>query len=369
MKKVFLFLTFMGLVAACSSSDDSSSEGDDYDRTALLASWADNIIVPSFENYNAKVQAMAADAAAFNAAPSEAGLQTLRASWLEAYKAYQYVSMYSIGKSEAIFFKEITNTYPTNAAGIESNIASGTYNLSLFSQYDKQGFPGLDYLLNGLGSDAATVGFFSTNANAANYRQYLTAVANKMTENATTILADWNSGYRDTYVNNNGTSVSSSLSRTVNNFVKHYEKDLRSGKIGIPAGIFSGGTLFPEKVEAYYKNDVSKILLNESVKATQNFFNGKYFGSETTGPGLKAYLDYLNTIRDGQKLSDRINNQFTVIYAANDAMSDSFSTQVNSDNSKMVNTYQALQQNVVYFKLDMMQALNLTIDYVDGDGD
>jgi len=35
----------------------------------------------------------------------------------------------------------------------------------------------------------------------------------------------------------------------------------------------------------------------------------------------------------------------------------------------MLAAYDALQQNVVYVKLDMMQALNITIDYVDGDGD
>ncbi len=35
----------------------------------------------------------------------------------------------------------------------------------------------------------------------------------------------------------------------------------------------------------------------------------------------------------------------------------------------MLAAYDVLQQNVVYIKLDMMQALNITIDYVDGDGD
>ena len=35
----------------------------------------------------------------------------------------------------------------------------------------------------------------------------------------------------------------------------------------------------------------------------------------------------------------------------------------------MITAYNTLQQNVVYTKLDMMQALNITIDYVDGDGD
>ena len=35
----------------------------------------------------------------------------------------------------------------------------------------------------------------------------------------------------------------------------------------------------------------------------------------------------------------------------------------------MIAAYDALQQNVIYTKVDMMQALNVTIDYVDSDGD
>jgi hypothetical protein len=139
--------------------------------------------------------------------------------------------------------------------------------------------------------------------------------------------------------------------------------------LGIPAGVFSSGVKYPEKTEAYYKNNISKILLNEAVKASQDFFNGKHFNSTTTGEGFRSYLDFLNVVRNGQKLSAIINNQFTPIYAANNALNDSFSQQVTNDNTKMLAAYDALQQNVVYTKLDMMQALNIAIDYVDGDGD
>ena len=39
---------------------------------------------------------------------------------------------------------------------------AGGYNLTLLSQFDKQGFPALDYLINGLGTtDAAIVTFIA----------------------------------------------------------------------------------------------------------------------------------------------------------------------------------------------------------------
>ncbi|RTZ02268.1 iron-regulated protein A precursor [Flavobacterium bomense] len=371
MKKILLVLSFVAVFLACSSNDgENNTDGDNFDRKALLTNWADNIIVPSYVNYQAKVQILVTSTNTFVATPTEANLQILRTSWLEAYKAYQYISMYNLGKAEEINLNMASNTYPTNTIGIESNISSGTYNLELLSQFDKQGFPALDYLVNGLGAnDASIVGFYATNANAANYKQYLTVVVSKLKTNADAVVINWNSVFRNSYIANNGTSVSSSVNKTTNLFVKNLEKDIRTGKLGIPAGVFSSGAKFPEKVEGYYKNDISKELLNVSIKAQQDFFNGKHFNSTTTGEGLKTYLDFLNAIRNNQKLSDIINNQFATIYTVNNSLNNSFSQQVNTDNSKMIAAYDALQQNVIYTKLDMMQALNITIDYVDGDGD
>jgi hypothetical protein len=74
-------------------------------------------------------------------------------------------------------------------------------------------------------------------------------------------------------------------------------------------------------------------------------------------------------IRNEKQLSTTINNQFTTIFTVNATLSASLSAQVNSDNAKMILAYDALQQNIIYTKLDMMQALNITVDYVDSDGD
>lgn len=368
MKKILLGLLIV--LSACSSNGGGDGEGDSYNRTALLTNWADNIIVPSYENYQTKVSLLVTNTSAFTTTPTVVNLQTLRTSWLEAYKAYQHTSMYNFGKAEELFYVETSNTYPANAAGIDANISTGTYNLSLISQYDKQGFPALDYLINGLGTtDAAIVGFYSTNANAVKYKNYLTTISSKLKLTIDVIVNDWNSSYRDNYIANNGNAVNSSVNKTTNNFVKNLEKNIRTGKVGIPSGLFSAGTKFPEKVEAYYKNDVSKILLDESIRAAQGFFNGKHFDSTTTGESLKNYLDFLNTIRDGQKLSDIINAQFNRIYITNNLLSSSFSQQINTNNTKMIASYNDLQQNIIYLKLDMMQALNISIDYVDSDGD
>lgn len=371
MKKLIVLVGFVIALTACSSSDNgTSSGGDSFNRTTLLTHWADKIIIPAYQNYNTKLTALSTDAEAFSTNPGTQSLTTMRTSWLAAYEAYQQVMLFNIGKASDLNFKEAADTYPTDVAGIEQNIFTGNYNLEVFSQLSKQGFPALDYMLNGLGtSDAEILSFYTTNENASAYKQYIVNLAAALSGKSTLILNDWNGSYRNTFISNNGTAVSSSTNKMTNLFVKNFEKDIRTGKIGIPAGVFSNGTLFPEKVEGFYKKDVSKLLLNKAIQSQQDFFNGKSFNSSETGPSLASYLDDVKAIRNGQNLSAIINNQFTSIYATNATLNDNFSQQVSTNNAKMIEAYDALQQNVIYFKLDMMQALNITIDYVDGDGD
>ncbi|MCO6163771.1 imelysin family protein [Flavobacterium sp. NRK F7] len=372
MKKIVLGCFSLLFLIAC-SSDSSSNEtnNDNFNRTELLTNWADNIIIPRYENYQDKVALLDTKVSTFVSTPDQTNLNEVRTAWLEAYKAYQYVGMFSIGKAELINLNSTVNIYPTNQAGIQTNITNGGYNFALLSQYDKQGLPAMDYMINGLASsDAEIIAFYETNPDATKYKQYLSDLANQLKVNIDAVVTDWNGTYRNTFISSNGNSVSSSTNKMVNSFIKYYEKDIRLGKVGYPCGAFvNDGNKYPEIVEAYFKNDVSKLLLEESIKASQDFFNGKYFNANTEGSSLKSYLDYLNTNRDGQNLSTIINNQFQTILTVNNSIDNSYSNQINSNNVKMVELYDALQLNIVYLKLDMMQALNITVDYVDNDGD
>jgi len=370
MKKLLILFAFITLAAGCSSGDSNgTTNSGSYDKTALLTNWADNIIIPSFENYQAKVTALNEKTTAFTTAPTEANLALLRQSWLEAYKAYQYVALFENGKAGELYLVESSNTYPADVAGINANIASGNYILTQQVQFTRQGYPALDYIINGLGTtDTAIASFYNTNANAAGYKQYLAAVVTRLKQTADAIVADWKGSYRATFISSTGTSVSGAVNITANNFVKNLEKDVRFPKMGVPAGLFSNGQTYPDKVEAYYKNDVSKELLIDAVTASRDFFNGKYFNSATTGPGLKGYLDAVGA--GGNKpLSTVIDNQYALALTAAGVLNNSFSQQITTDNTKMVAAYNALQQVVIYTKSSMLSALNISIDYVDGDGD
>ncbi|GAA4274462.1 imelysin family protein [Aquimarina gracilis] len=359
------------VLSACTSSDEGGegNGGDNFDRSAMLENLADNIIIPAYQNFSADVTALKNATSSFIATTNEDNLNTLREAWADAYISWQSVGMYEIGKAEELEFINFMNLYPVSISNIENNINTETYNLASAQLQDEQGFGALDYLINGLAdTDADILAFYTGSTNGSKYRNYLTALVERMNMLTNEVVTSWTNGYRDTFVNNGGSSVTSSVDKIANDFIFYYEKHLRAGKIAIPAGVFATET-FPEKVEAVYKGDFSKTLFNASLSAMQDFFNGKHFDSNTTGESFRTYLDFLNTIKGGEDLPKIINDQFNTARTTASGLNDNFSEQVKSNNNLMLETYNELQKNVVHIKVDMLQALNIIVDFQDADGD
>lgn len=368
MLKKFVFWSVVILLSSC-GGEEPSDVTDDFDRGKMLSNWADNIIIPAYVNYQTKLSGLKTQGAIFTNEPTGQNLENLRTSWINAYKAWQHVSMFEVGKAESLNMRNYTNIYPTDPSGINDNIASGGYNLELPSKNDEQGFPALDYMINGLAStDIEIVAIYTNQDNGQAHKTYLTDLVARIAAMTDEVVTDWKGSYRDTFVSDDGSSATNATNKVVNDFLFYYEKFLRAGKVGIPAGVFSGSAI-PTAVEAYYHGEVSKALFQEALASVENFFNGQHFGASTQGESLKSYLDYLNTIKDGEDLSGLINTQFSSSRSAASLLDDNFSEQIGTDNSLMLQTYDELQKNVILMKVDMMQALNVKIDYIDADGD
>lgn len=357
---------------AC-SEDDTDTVGEDqnvtFNRAAILENWSDNIIIPSFTDFETKTSALDTATQAFVNSPTIETLQDVQDSWFTAYLAFQNVSIFEIGKAEELNYRTRLNAYPTSVSKINTFINNGSFNLALPSTFDAQGFPALDYLLYGLAdTNEETLAYYTTRDNAETHRLLLSDVSQSIHSLTQEVLASWNGPFRDSFIANTDSSVNGSVDKVTNDFIFYYEKALRAGKVGIPAGIFSNDPL-PQNVEALYKGDISKELLLASINTTQDFFNGKHFNSNTTGIGFKDYLDALNSVKGGANLSGLIDEQFNIAREEALTLNDNFVIQIENDNSKLLETYNELQRNVVLIKVDMLQALSVDVDYIDADGD
>jgi predicted lipoprotein len=362
----FLVLISVFVIQSCGDKEPNGPETpvDNFDRGALLADIADNVIIPGFTKYTKDVINLDLEVNNFTSNPTIDGLIQTKTEFLKAYLTWQRVSMFEIGKAESLALRNNTNIFPANISEIETNIALGEYNLALPSKIDEQGFPALDYLIYGTGeSEIEIVAFFINNDNAKRYLKDLTA---RLVSLASEVSDDWNNGYREIFIENDGSSATSSLNKLVNDYLFYFEKYLRAGKVGIPAGVFSGNPL-PNTVEGLYSKTNSKTLFLAGLEASKEFFLGSSTYSDEVGESLKSYLDYLD--QDGNNIGGKILEQFDAIQFKADVLADNFVQQINTDNVKMLETYDELQKNVILLKVDMLQALNIKVDFVDADGD
>jgi hypothetical protein len=187
-----------------------------------------------------------------------------------------------------------------------------------------------------------------------------------------TVISGW-STYRETFITKTGLDIGSSFGLVVNSYVLYFERYIRSGKIGIPAGATVGtsGVASPDKVEAYYKKDISLQLAKNAHTAVVDFFNGRHAGTGAEGPSFKSYLDALGA-KDGSTgtaLSEIINGQFTAITNKLNTLGNNFSQQVQTNNQAMLDTHAEMQKAVRMLKVDMTSAMSITITYTDNDGD
>jgi len=337
---------------------------DNYDRGELLKGWADDIIIPAFDTYQTELGQLVLAKDNFISDLNAANLTILREAYVDALMSWQRVSMFEIGKAEEINLRSYTNIFPTDESKIESNISIGIYNLMLPSNYVAQGFPAIDYILYGLGDDDANILDVLSNEN---YSNYLNDIVNRLDELGSAVYAHWTSGYRETFIGNDGSSATASVDKVVNDFLFYYEKFLRAGKIGIPAGIFSGSPI-ANSVEAPYSGIYTKELFLEGLSACQDFFNGV----SHNGAPINSLKDYMQNVSNNYGVddaSDQIVLRWSLATQKSEALSANLMDQIETDNLKMLETYDALQEIVLLLKVDMMKTLNIQVDYIDADGD
>ena len=344
--RTLFLLLLAGFAVGCGNDgvDDEAPATAGFDRASLLAHWADNVILPAYQDYATATLELNAAAEAYAAAPEAAELSALRSAFETAYLNWQRASPFLTGPAEDVRLLEQTNVYPTDTARL---VAEPEANLGLPANADLQGLPALDYLLYGTRAPAQ-------------YTEAIVRRTNRLSALATEVRDAWAGEYRDRYVAATGSNATASVDRTVNDFIFWYEKHLRAGKVGLPAGVFSSAP-DPALAEAPYHGALSRRLFLAGLAAARDFF--------TADPGLQRYLDELGVERDGQLLSRRITANFDAADGVASGFQDDLATQVRTDNAAMLQLYDLLQRNVILLKVDMLQALNINVDYVDADGD
>lgn len=370
------FLLIFCLISC--NNDDTLQPVDTFDRTSLLESQLQKVILPRLSKAQEATDKLQADVNAFVQNPTVSTLQIAKQQWIEAYKQWITISFLDFGPGEGTFgtITENIGTFPvrvqsgssaagTTLKGIETLIAEEDYSLNNFFR-DTRGFLGLEYLLFS-DNEASIVAKFTTGTQFEIRRLYTTAVVNDIKNRITELHSAWNGQYKSTFLASKGTDVGSSTSLLYNAFLKHFEQ-LKNFKVGVPSGLRAGQTKSePEKVEGYYcglSTEFAKIHF-ESTKSI-------YRGYDSDSTNAIGFTNYLRSISGGDVLIQSTQTQMNAIDTVLEqlyASSVPFSQKIQSQDPLVGSLFIELSKLTRFIKSDMSSLMGISITFSSGDGD
>lgn len=358
-----------GTFIACHKPDENIQVQNGFDKTAMLTNYADNLILPGYKAMQEQLTALKTASDAFVANPSDATQAPLKDAYKQAYLQYERILAFQFGPAETALLDIFANYsggldysfatagqltgFSVDTATIESNIASGTYNLTATTRNNlyAQGFPALGYLYFAPGAAEK----FGTNT--ANRVKYVNDVVSRLKTLVDGITNNW-ATYRAEFIANTQTNVGSPIGNIVNQLA--YQLDMMKGpRIGWPLGKQSNGTVFADKCEAYYAG-FSAALAAENMKALKNIYTGNDAG--------KGIDDYIISLKN-ETLNADVLAQFDLAISKLQQIPDPMSASLISQPATADAAYKEIQKLLTLLKTDVASATAVQITFTDNDGD
>ncbi len=365
LKGLVVLVIVFALFAGCKKNNKNSNETDaaPFDKQALLINMADQVIVPNYEAFSQSLDSLILEFNSFRSKTTLNQLEIVKLKFNKAYFNYQKISPFEFGPAEENIVRMNFNVFPTDTAQILQNVATMNYNFSSASNLDAKGFPALDYLFYGKNKNASYI--LQTFVASDLKKQYTSAILIDMKVKIFAVLSAWKNGYRNQFINAQGTDVGSSIGFLVNQM--NFELDyLKNSKIGIPLGKKTLGIVLPEKCESYYNAEQSLTFAIATLEAIESLYLGK---NKTDGIGFDDYLDHLKINRDNTTLNAAIKMQFDLAKTKLKALSNNLSQQIKNNSALVDPAYMELVKLLVLLKTDLPSNLGVIITYQDGDGD
>lgn len=357
----YLFLLLM-LLSACAGQQAEP----EFTRRGMLEHLVNDVILPLNREFVAQTAVLQTTAHTFQAEPTLANLEALQAEWRTTSNLWQMAQLYQFDRMMALH-SQIAKT-PTDTEFIEDILARDLAGLDeAFVETvgsTAKGLPAIEYFIFPADGDNEAV--LSRLTAEPDRIAYLVGAVDNLQTKARDVEAYWladGNDYATTFINadGDGESFNSSLNMLTNRLVAVLETTIQE-ELGRPLGSASGDGPHPELVESALSGN-SLAHIQQHVLSVEQAFNG------VDGPGLAAYLDYLEADYNGQPLSQVINEQFSVTTAALDAIEPPLATAVSEDPESVQAAYDELRRLLVLIKVDMANQLGVTITSNDSDGD
>lgn len=355
------------LMLSCGSDNNANNEETAFSRPDFLTFVADAQIIPAYEQLEQSSDQLRSTIAALRtAAANDEGLaeplSAAQNAWRNVANNWQHAHAFDFGPADGTTgtLGQDIATFPISTTKIATYIEAGDTSFRNFDR-DTRGIYAIEYLLFGY-----TNHFEFTDQQW----QYLIALSEHLHQQVQNVHQGWTGGYRESFIENDGTDAGSSVSLLVNAFALSYEA-IKNFKFGLPLGLRPGQQQTePQRVEAYYSDSGLELAFTH-MQVLQGIWSGSALGSNNRqGLGFKHYLE---SVSGGPALVEQSEAAFeeivTVFENVTTIESAKLSTLVENQDERLVNLHNSLQRNTRFFKSDLASLLGIYITYNSGDGD
>lgn len=361
------------IVWACSKSEEPNAF-DSFDRKSMLTNLGNNVIISSFDAFYQKTDALEAAITAYASdIKNEQKLIAAQQAWLAMAIVWKQASVFKQGPVEDKFLQSnidfSTKGVYLNPTLLEKAITDGTTidNAYIESKGSTvKGIHAIEYLLFDKSQTNATIIARYADAGGANRLAYVKALATNLKNQAKTILDDWKGSYVTTFINADGRDINSSLGILSNKLIDLIYT-IRDERIGAPKGNRNTGTPQPDLAESALSNSSVVLAVNE-LKGLENAFLGRT-PAGVDGIGLDDLLDKLGAKSGSDRLSTKIKNQFSTVYAKLNAIPTPLQTAVINNKTEVQAAYDEIKKLQVIMEVDMINNLGVLLTFSDNDGD
>lgn len=323
---------------ACSRSSSPdpvvSNSGGNFDRNAMLLNLAQNVVLPSYRQFEVQAQDLVTQTQEWADAIRNAGnvsqeLSEAQQAWRSSMDLWQELELYQFGPEgpatqvvggqdlrEEIYSFPITNTCRVDQETVENNFPNANFtDNELTNVY---GFDALEYLLFNASTqnncppqaDINSNGSWDALVNSGDLDQrradYAVVVAQDILANATALKNAWEAGQGDfsaqfSLAGLNGSVYPSAQAAANDVFAGMFYLDLltKDVKLGRPAGVIGATTVDPSQVESFYAR-----RSKEHVLANLRAFRKLYLGNDPADPARPGFDDWLVAVGANQLAMD-----------------------------------------------------------------
>jgi putative iron-regulated protein len=287
--------------------------GNKFDDRQVIANFADNVVVPKYEQFAADTAALSTTLDAFASNPSEETLTTSREAWIATRASWEMTESFAFGPAGSLGYDGAMDTWPINETDIQKIIESKdplTAEAVAGMQDSQKGMHAIEYLLFGLQNNKSLEDF------SDRQREYLKALGQDLEQVSTNLLVSWQKGINGQPAYRNVLAKAGEAENSIYPTVPAGAQEMVTGLVEClnEVAVEKLGAPMEEKDSKNLESRFSFNTLNDlknNIAGAQNVYQGKLSDAPSSEASLSAYIAKVDP-----SLNTQIETQFQDVLTA-----------------------------------------------------